>query len=310
LLKEHLMTQIRREDREDQASLRVNTKWLRSTIATAAVATAAAVTFVMLPTSSGGSGRQGAQAGSTATGGSGAQAGNTPMALLENIALAAEHQEPLKARDDQFVYIESKVSYASVSEAEKTMKLDPLHRRETWQSVDGQSGGLVQEGRRQLATDPDARPGTPGAETAVNLRNLSTLPSDPDRMYDWLRRTAPKYTGKKAEQGMFVLVGDLIREALVPPAQSAALYRAAARIPGVTVVKDAVDAAGRHGLAIARVDSESLTRDEWIFDKKTHEFLGERSVAGADNEVAKKGQVIGNAAVLRRAVVDKVGRRP
>ncbi len=49
----------------------------------------------------------------------------------------------------------------------------------------------------------------------------------------------------------FTTIGDLLGESIAPPEVSAALYRAAALIPGVTVVPDAVDAAGRHGVAVA-----------------------------------------------------------
>ncbi|MEV5173665.1 hypothetical protein AB0L10_21835 [Streptomyces flaveolus] len=78
----------------------------------------------------------------------------------------------------------------------------------------------------------------------------------------------------------------------------------------MTVVPDAVDAAGRHGVAIARKDPDNPTRDEWIFDRRTHEFLGERSVATEDYPGVKKGQVTSDTAVLRRAVVDRAGQRP
>ncbi|MFF4572066.1 CU044_5270 family protein [Streptomyces sp. NPDC001410] len=131
-------------------------------------------------------------------------------------------------------------------------------------------------------------------------------------MYDWLRETAPKYSGQEPNQAMFVLVGDLIRDAMVPPGQSAALYRAVARIPGVRVVKNAVDGAGRHGVGIARQDPGNPTMEEWIFDAKTHAFLGEREVATGDLPKAgiKKGMVLGSASVLRRDVVDSAGQRP
>jgi hypothetical protein len=75
-------------------------------------------------------------------------------------------------------------------------------------------------------------------------------------------------------------------------------------------VENAVDAAGRTGVAITREDPDNPTRDEWIFDEKTHEFLGERSVAREDHADVEEGTVTGNTAVLRRAVVDKPGRRP
>ncbi|MET7696989.1 CU044_5270 family protein [Streptomyces sp. NPDC005485] len=296
LLKEHLMTEIRR----DEAPARRRNAWLRPAIAAAAVATAAAVTFVLLPSGGGGEGAS-AQPPSRAT-----------VAMLEDIALAAEHEDsPGTIRDDQYVYVDAKVSYSQSGNGVKT-KIPPLHRLETWHAVDGTRAGLYREaGRGQWSGEPDAKPGKPGYDVATNYRHLQTLPTDPGKMYDWLHETAPKQSGQETDQAMFVLVGDLIRDAVVPPGQSAALYRAVARIPGVTVIDDVVDAAGRHGVAIARKDPDNPSRDEWIFDRKTHEFLGERTVATSDwSGGVKKGDVTSNTAVLDRAVVDKRGQRP
>ncbi|MFF1677097.1 CU044_5270 family protein [Streptomyces sp. NPDC058256] len=295
LLKEHLMTEIRRED---EAPARTGGKWLRPAIAATAVATAAAVTFVLLP-SSGGSAAS--EPPSRAT-----------VALLEDIALAAEHEDALGAiRDDQWVYVDSKVSYSQSGEGMKT-KIPPLHRFESWDSVDGTRAGLYREtGRGQWAGEPAPKPGERGYEVSTNYRHLSTLPTDADEMYDWLRETAPEYSGQETNQAMFVLVGDLIRQAIVPPEVNAALYRAVAKIPGVMVIDNAVDAAGRPGVAIARNDPDNPTRDEWIFDKETHEFLGERAVAtSAWSGGVEKGDVTSNTAILDRAVVDKAGQRP
>ncbi|GGL73153.1 hypothetical protein GCM10010129_16050 [Streptomyces fumigatiscleroticus] len=299
LLKEHLMSEIRHDAPAPvSAPAPARGRWLRPALAAAAVATAAAVTFVLLPSSGGDDASARPPAAAT-------------VALLEDIALAAAREQPYgEIRDDQYVYVDSKVSYAQHEEGEKT-KIPPLHRAEQWTSVDGTRKGLYREtGRGEWATEPEAQPGEPGYEVTTNHRHLSTLPTDPDEMYDWLRGTAPKYSGQETDQAMFVLVGDLIRSTIVPPEQSAALYRAVTRIPGVTVVEDAVDAAGRKGVAIARQDPDNPTRDEWIFDTRTHQFLGERSVASDDYSDVKKGQVTSNTAVLRRAVVDEAGRRP
>ncbi|CAL9477907.1 CU044_5270 family protein [Streptomyces sp. Tu 3180] len=294
LLKEHLMTEIRRED---PAPAPGRSKWLRPALAAAAVATAAAVTLVVLPSGDGGASAQ--------------PPGRATVALLEDIALAAERRPDHGAvRDDQYVYIDSKVSFSQTGEGTKT-KIQPLHRLETWHAVDGTRAGLVREtGRGEWTGEPDAQPGEPGYEVTTNYRHLSTLPTDPDAMYEWLRSTASKYSGQETEQAMFVLVADLVRDALVPPEQSAALYRAVARIPGVTLVENAVDAVGRKGVAITREDPDNPTRDEWIFDRRTFEFLGERSVAVEDHADVEKGTVTSNTAVLRRAVVDEAGRRP
>ncbi|MFE6175980.1 CU044_5270 family protein [Streptomyces sp. NPDC056464] len=295
LLKEHLMAEIHREE-----PARPGAKWLRPALAAAAVATAAAVTFVVLPASGSGGGASTQQSGATAA------------AVLEDIALAAEDAgDPYgEIRDDQFVYIDSKASYARYETGKKT-KIFPLRRSEQWKSVDGTRAGLIrQDGRGQWATEPDGVPGRPGSDLSNNYRNLSKLPTNADEMYAWLEKMGPKHAGQETPQAMFVLVGDLIRDAIVPPEQSAALFRAVARIPGVKVVENVVDAVGRRGVAITRDDPDNPTRDEWIFDVKTHEFLGERTVAIEDFSDIKRGQVVGKTAILDRAVVDRAGQRP
>jgi hypothetical protein len=293
LLKEHLMTEIRRDE---PVPVRTRTRWLRPAIAAAATATAAAVALVLLPASGGDA--------------SARPPSRAAVALLEDIALAAGQQrEHGTIRDDQFVYVDSKVSFSRSEDGRTTIQ--PLHRLESWHSVDGTREGLMREtGRGEWPLDPDARPGEAGHEVTANYRHLSTLPADPDGMYDWLREVAPRYSGQETHQAMFVLVGDLVQSAIVPPRQGAALYRAVARIPGVTVVEGVADAAGRRGVAITRQDPDNPTRDEWIFDPRTHEFLGERSVATDDHADVAEGTVTSSTAVLRRAVVDRPGQRP
>ncbi|WP_019061268.1 CU044_5270 family protein [Streptomyces prunicolor] len=301
LLKEHLMTEIRHEAVAVQqgAPAPRRNKWLRPAIAATAVATAAAVAFVVLP-SSGSSPTPPAKPPRKST-----------AALLEDIALAAEHEKSYgTVRDDQFVYVESQVSYTHDGEGTKAT-IDPLHRQEVWTSVDGLHVGLVrQAGMGSHSVPVDVKPGKAGWDVSSFYNHVKTLPTDADAMYDYLATTAPKYGGDDKNQAMFVLVGDLLRDSIVPPKQSAALFRAVARIPGVATVEGVKDATGRPGVAIARTDPYNPLRDEWIFDAKTYEFLGEREVATKDNAGVKKGTVTANTAVLRRAIVDKAGERP
>lgn len=294
------MTEIRHETATVQEGkpVPVRNRWLRPALAATAVATAAAVTFVVLPSS--GSSPAPAPPPRKST-----------VALLEDIALAAEHEKSYGGvRDDQFVYVDSKVSYANSGEGTKT-RIDPPHRQEVWMSVDGLHVGLVrQAGMGAHSVPVDVKPGKAGWDVSSFYNHVRTLPTDADAMYDYLATTAPKYGGDDKNQAMFVLVGDLLRDSIVPPKQSAALFRAVARIPGVTTVEGVKDATGRPGVAIARTDPYNPLRDEWIFDAKTYEFLGEREVATKDNAGVKKGTVTANTAVLRRAVVDKAGERP
>jgi hypothetical protein len=63
---------------------------------------------------------------------------------------------------------------------------------------------------------------------------------------------------------------------------------------------------GRHGVAIARQNDAAGERTEWIFDKKTLQFLGERNVVVkkvADSPF-KVGTVTFTSAITQRAIVD------
>ncbi|ALV31325.1 hypothetical protein AS200_04105 [Streptomyces sp. CdTB01] len=73
-----------------------------------------------------------------------------------------------------------------------------------------------------------------------------------------------------------------------------------------SVEDDAVDATGRHGVAIAREDSGNGERTEWIFDKKTLRFLGERTVVvkAVAHSPFKVGTVTFTSAITQRAIVD------
>ncbi|MEU0738476.1 CU044_5270 family protein [Streptomyces sp. NPDC006134] len=288
LLKEHLMTEIRHTDRP--APARKPSGWLRPALVAGAAAAVVATLTVALP-----------------SGESAPATSKEAVALLEDIALAAEKADaPTDIRDDQFVYIKSKGGWTVQRGDDAPAELEPVHQREVWLSVDGSREGMLHDPYAKSDHEPLEKP-TPGIPSNTDYRHLQTLPTDPDEMFEWLNSVSEGSDSK--DEANFVLVGDLARESLMPPAQAAALYRAAAKIRGVFVVDDAVDAAGRHGIAVARVDDGE--RVELIFDKKTKEFLGEREVAVEDLPWGfEKGDVTGRFAVLERAVVDKAGQRP
>ncbi|WP_431042867.1 CU044_5270 family protein [Streptomyces sp. P1-3] len=321
LLKEHLMSEIRQPEAKTAEEPRTRRAWLRPVVVGPALAGALAFAVV---------------AGMAVTGmddGEGVRVGRDGKAtyafaprvnadtkdnapeVLARIATVAEKSKAVGGiRDDQFVYIRSTIAFVETFK-DKAPRLDPLHRREIWESVDGSRWGLLREpgmeGNENEPMEPEAGPGETGYDLSTSYRHLQTLPTDPDEMLKWIYDAVERVgSDKEPDQAAFVLVGDLIKESMVPPKVSAALYRAAAKIPGVVVVPDAVDATGRHGVGVARIDSSGGTRDEWIFDKKTMEYLGERSVATSDAFNAEPGQVLGTTAVLERAVVDKAGQLP
>ena len=116
---------------------------------------------------------------------------------------------------------------------------------------------------------------------APSYEYLAALTTDPDALLAKIYQET-KGHGRSPDQEAFTTIGDLLGGSYPPAALTAALYKAAAKIPGVVTVDDAVDdavdAAGRHGVAVARLDETSGQRTEWIFDQKALTFLGERTV--------------------------------
>lgn len=74
-----------------------------------------------------------------------------------------------------------------------------------------------------------------GGLSDPSYRFLQTLPTDPRALLDMIY-AGTKGAGQSPDQEAFPTIGDLLRESIPPPAVSAALYRAAALIPGVTLV--------------------------------------------------------------------------
>jgi hypothetical protein len=245
-------------------------------------------------------------------------AGQTPAGgLLNRIALAAANSTDLPApaqiRDDQFEYVETYGGFAGVSATvdgngntvADAVPLKP-HRRQIWKSINGVQSGLLR--------DPSVSPGdlNLGANEDASLNNptfryLGGLPTNPDVLLAKIYLETWG-AGPSPQQEAFVTIGDLMRESIVPADLAAALYKAAARIPGITVVDDAVDALARHGIAIARTDGG--IRTEWIFDRHTLQFLGERSVTTGQTEFGPAGTVTGSTAIVNRAIVDRPGQLP
>ncbi|MET9652176.1 CU044_5270 family protein [Streptomyces sp. NPDC006460] len=321
LLKDHLVREIRHNT--DAATARPRTRYRRR-LAFMAIPLAAGAMALALAT--GGVLDQHSTAGpgsAMASGPSARGTSATPAAvLLDRIATVAAAKPAPAVRDDQYVYIASTIAFSIQDDGPTSpMRLDKLHKRQVWLSVDGSRPGLLREHGQSIPVGTDtgegavvseggasAKPVTPDHTPTLNnptYRYLESLPTNPDtllkKIYD-----ETKGAGPGPDQEAFVTIGDLLREQLAPPKISAALYKAAAKIPGITVVNDAVDAAGRHGIAIARVHEGERT--EWIFDKHTLEFLGERSVMIKDTPWGKKGQINATTAVLSRSVTDKPGQ--
>lgn len=240
--------------------------------------------------------------------------------LLDRISLASASVSGPAVRADQFIYIGSKTAntYVKTEGDKSALVSQPLHMRHQWNSPDGTKGWLIEPGNTGpegvTLAGPDEKGNTPTPYLNAPTHNyLATLPSDPDVL---LRRIyeETKGMGNGPDQEAFTTIGDLLRGSYPPAELTTALYRAAAKIPGVVTVDDAVDAAGRSGIAVARLDEHSGRREEWIFDRQTLTFLGERSVQvqgeSGEQGLIKPGTVVYTSAVMTRTIVDRIKELP
>lgn len=220
------------------------------------------------------------------------------VALLGKVALAADHTTTA-VRADQFIYLDSRVSWGYGQ---------PVHRRQVWLSADGSQQGLLVEPGKVSVTGGDQIPLDRNDKPSIadpTYTYLTHLTTDPKALlalvHDYVHRNGG---GNGFDEETFTLIGDILRENLVPPKLSAALYRAAAMIPGITVLPDVTDAAGRHGVAAAWTDIHTGARQSWIFDPNTLTYLGQRD----DN--TKTGTIGSTTAVLTRSPVDHIRQLP
>jgi hypothetical protein len=226
--------------------------------------------------------------------------------LLNRMAAATADRPGPSAGEGEYIYIRSRGAYAELDDG--PARLQPVHEREIWIPRTVRGDGLL----RQPFFDMPIIGVIPERETLPAMTpnaELVDLPSDPETLLTKLYRERDiRGRGNSRDGAAFTAIGDILRESLVPPQTSAALYRAAAKIPGVEVVRGVTDAAGRPGIAVAH--TEANRRDEWIFDERTYEYLGERSYLVAATADGPAGTVLGTTAVLQRAVVSQLGQRP
>ncbi|MFC1410304.1 CU044_5270 family protein [Streptacidiphilus sp. N1-12] len=233
---------------------------------------------------------------------------------LGRIADAASVQPVFTVKPDQYVYTKTVSQFAGASQ-EKTFDspwvMYPVTHRETWYSQrPGTEDSFYRENGQDVTLHADS--------STVGINNptyawTAALPTDPAALLaEVYADTRDSGTAESSgpDQAAFAAIGELLGDSVMPPKVEAALYRAVARIPGVVLLPDAVDAAGRHGIGVARVDNHSSERSEWIFDKDSLRYLGERDYLVHDTVNGKAGMLIGVSAVLARGVADTKGGAP
>ncbi|MFD4139211.1 CU044_5270 family protein [Streptomyces sp. NPDC058572] len=256
-----------------------------------------------------------AQDGKGDTGVSGVSATENRQAaqLLDRIALVAANRPAVTVRDDQYIYTKSQGSSAiwggpttPVRDSKgrviglNTYKGDV--QSEQWDAADGR-----RDGRRHLVAltskgelDPSRTQDIAMTGIAyLTFRQLQALPTDPDALLKKLESDSGVSESRLTET-VFENVGVILDEATLLPDLSAALYRAVSKLPGVRVVENVKDGAGRTGIGLTYTSSDSSSTSAsgcWVFDTKSLTYLGTTKSALLEVGVAdEKGEVPGSSA--------------
>src|SRR5690606_31969531 len=127
---------------------------------------------------------------------------------------------------------------------------------------------------------------------------LAGLPRNPQQLLERIYQDSAG-KGQGPDEEAFVYIRDVLRggAGIVPADLRAALFRAAAKIPGMEVVDDAANLDGKRGVAVS-LGGATGNRVDLIFDPETGEVIGEREV-NTEGEVDNlpKDAVIASSAV-------------
>lgn len=233
-------------------------------------------------------------------------------ALLHRISAVALRTGVPAVRDDQFLYTRTTVRGADLTSGKAVV--GPLEEREEWAAQDPRplrKLGLVRTGGESFPVNAELgdTEGTAAGLSRPTYAWLGTLPTDPERLLTYLYAHTPDSPDQERAQAVFDRIGELLT-AVMPAPTAAALYEAAARLPGVVEAPQAADALGRHGLGIAREDTRYGTRTEWVFDQSDLSFLGSRSYLTEDTSYGEAGTLLSSLARTGWGVVDRAGELP
>lgn len=110
-------------------------------------------------------------------------------------------------------------------------------------------------------------------EAPLSTEELAALPLEPQKLLETIRGK-----GNSDDVQAFGWISDLLRTGVLSAKLRAALYRAAALIPGVSIADRQATLNGSEGIAVGMVDNRDNTRREMILDRETGQFIGERVV--------------------------------
>lgn len=182
-------------------------------------------------------------------------------------------------RNDTWWLIQCRGSVAQTfgADSERAAQQDPSNR-------EGPTGNLIELPGGNLEYElPDGQIEVStwlgGYLTPSGLsKDFSQLPLEPGELLAEIYRFTDGQ-GPSRDGEALVWIADTLRYGAVPAEYRAAMYKAAALIPGVYITDEQATLDGTMGTAIGRDESNNAFRQEIIIDPATGQFIGERLVA-------------------------------
>ena len=131
--------------------------------------------------------------------------------------------------------------------------------------------------------------------------SLKALPRDPQQLLDHFYLVNPG-AGVSKDGAAFDLIVVVLRTGFVPADLRAALYKAAALVPGVTVTEKAATLDGRKGISIGRTERKTAERQDIIIDPTNGLVIGERLVILNGQPGIPAGTALGSTSVTTSVV--------
>jgi hypothetical protein len=230
-------------------------------------------------------------------------------------AVAKQPSDQARPRDDQWVYtkhLSTNVTVkAEVGEKPSSRREVDVQEDESWFRFDGKEIAGVEPGGQVRRTPLDLE-GYDDRYPAQVWDYHASLPLDPDQLlravHDEVKRIYPDnpefHSGQGLNNRTVWLIGVLLGDdtgVLPSPELQAALYRALAKVPGVTATEGVTDLAGRESVLLShrwRDYSFGI-----LVDPESYALLG-------TSQKVKDGKVVEGSALLKAGIVDEAGERP
>lgn len=227
-------------------------------------------------------------------------------------------------------WVYTKTLAATSSAGEGGMLFGPPDGRavqQSWSRVDGRQTAYLSRGKLVFSSllPKGARP-TPGGWPNISYAYLDSLPSSPARLKAVIETglKAQNYVIGSGNTGVFNAIQALMENVVLPLRLRAALYGVLASDPAVHFDPSVTNFAGQSGVAFYTYQ-EGYLKQEIVINPRTYAYMGEKDVAfrahslpeAVSNGVAsgpvihiRKGQVVGEFAVLEFGVVPRAGQVP